>query len=91
MTKALSCDTRQPTSGRVLPPPTDHRTRLPTNEVVALFASGSVSFRLAVGATLEDLTDRLDRYSERYIGIPTAVYLKVDVAEPLVSVLEPGA
>jgi hypothetical protein len=90
MTEALTRGSCRPTSGWDLPTPTDHRTRLSTNQVVALFASSSVSFHLAVGATLEDLADCLDRHSERHIGLPTAVYLKVDVAEPPVSVLEPG-
>ena len=90
MTEALTCGTCQPTSGRDLPPPTDHRTRLPTNEVVALFANSSVSFRLSVAATFADLADRLDRLSGRHIGVPTAVYLKVDTAQRPIPVLHTG-
>jgi len=91
MTKMLTRGSCRPASGRDQPPPADRRTRLPTNQVVALFASSSVSFRLAVGATFEDLANRLDRHTERHIGIPTTVYLKIDVAEAPVSVLEPGS
>lgn len=90
MTEALTCGTCQPTSGRDLLPPTDYRTRLPTNEVVALFAGSSVSFRLSVAATFADLADRLDCLGERHIGVPTAIYMKVDVDQRPIPVLHNG-
>jgi hypothetical protein len=67
------------------------RTRIPTNEVVALFADSSLSFRLSKGATFGDLADRLDRLGKRRKGTPAAVYLKVGIARrPTSSALHPG-
>ena len=87
MTEVLTRGSCRPTGGLDLPLPTDHRTRLPTNEVVALFADSSVSFRLSVAATFADLADRLDRLGERHMGVPMAVYLKIDTAQRPIPVL----
>jgi len=64
-----------------------HRAATPTNQVVALFADRALSFSLSNGATLADLADRLDDLGQRYIGIPTAIYLKFGMARQPISVL----
>ncbi len=66
------------------------QTRIPTNEVVALFADSCLSFRLSKSATFGDLADRLDLLGRRRKGTPTAVYLKVGLARQPISALNPG-
>ena len=51
--------------------------KLPTNQVMALFADSVILFSLSKGATFADLADRLDHLAERHTGMPTAIYLKV--------------
>ena len=53
------------------------RARMPTNQVMALFADRAVSFSLSTGATFADLAERLHHFGEWQIGGPTAIYLKV--------------
>jgi len=57
-----------------------HRTTIPANQVMALFADRARSFSLASGATFADLADRLDHLGEWHTAMPQAVYLTFGAA-----------
>ncbi len=54
-----------------------HRTTIPANQVMALFADRTRSFSLARGATFADLAVRLDEW---HTAMPQAIYLKFGAA-----------
>lgn len=51
-------------------------TKSPVYQVTAVFAGGEVSFSLSISNTFDDLAERLDYLSDRYSGMPVAVYFK---------------
>lgn len=51
-------------------------TKSPAYQVTAVFAGGEVSFSLSISNTFGDLAERLDYLSDRYSGMPVAVYFK---------------
>ena len=52
----------------------EHRLR--QNRVTAVFEDSALSFILAKGATLEDLSDRLGNLGRRHNGMPVAIIVK---------------
>jgi hypothetical protein len=46
------------------------------NRVTAVFQDSGLSFFLAKGATLEDLSDRLGNLGRRHNGMPVAIIVK---------------
>ena len=68
--------------------PTTHRTAIPANQVMALFADRARSFSLASDATFADLAAGLDHLRERQSGLPQAIYLRFRAARQPVSVAQ---
>ena len=68
-----------------------HRTTILTNQVMALFAGSALTFNLPNGATLADLADRLDDFTDRRNGAPKAVYLKFRADRQQSSIQRPRA
>ena len=52
----------------------EHRSR--QSRVTAVFEDSALSFILAKGATLEDLSDRLGNLGRRHNGMPVAIIVK---------------
>ncbi len=52
----------------------EHRLR--QSRVTAVFEDSALSFILAKGATLEDLSDRLGNLGRRHDGMPVAIIVK---------------
>ena len=52
----------------------EHRLR--QSRVTAVFEDSALSFILAKGATLEDLSDRLGNLGRRHNGMPVAIIVK---------------
>jgi len=66
-----------------------HPIKIPTNQVMALYADRAVSFNLAKGATFAKLADRLDHPGDWHADMPTAVYLKFGAARRPAHILQP--
>src|SRR5271165_2014424 len=69
-----------------------HRTRMPTNQVTALYASRTLSFGLSKDATLADLADHLDQpdINGWHMDMPTAITLKFAIAREPSAILQAG-
>jgi len=54
----------------------EHRLRQRQSRVTAVFEDSALSFILAKGTTLEELSDRLANLGQRYDGRPVAITVK---------------
>jgi hypothetical protein len=60
---------------------TTHRTTIPANQVMALFADRAESFSLAGGATFADLAAHFDHMGGWQRDLPQAISLKFGAAQ----------